>query len=240
MGSPILCGVNYISSKVSKNDLSEQFFKHSAERPIHKELGGGPYSPLISIMTADFLLTAQDISGWQGDFGKINYENLIEQALLELCDGLMDESKITRELQNIQRIADHLGLMHIYRKHLKALKRNKRRALEGDALSPRQLYLNANRLNIRDAYQASQYIKIQDLFLKRGIKDIPCLLINSVILYFREIKSRKLLSGTNNSAYLANRYQILMHSYRYNYRPKSNFISNMCIFYKCIVDCVLC
>ncbi|MEY2702898.1 MAG: hypothetical protein RLY43_1536, partial [Bacteroidota bacterium] len=74
---------------------------------MHSELGSQPYSPLISLMTADFLLTARDLPGWQGKFSPIDYKKLLSIAIKEIEDGLFPEDRVLRELNILFKIAEH-------------------------------------------------------------------------------------------------------------------------------------
>lgn len=153
--SPSSAGVNYVQKVNNESDLSTKFFKHSKNRPMHKDLASQEYSPLISIMTADFLLTSQDVIGKKGDKYSINYKVLIDKSLGELCDGLMDVSKINRELQIIEKIAIKHNLHSYFNEKIAKAYRNKRKTLKGDALSPKVKYFNATSLNINNVYEAS-------------------------------------------------------------------------------------
>ncbi|MDB4077179.1 glycosyltransferase [Porticoccaceae bacterium] len=152
-------GVNYISRVSKSADLSEKFFQNANKKPLHQELGSADYSPLISIMTADFLLTCLDLPGWAGQIPKIDIKNLIRKSLDEVCDGLMDEKKAARELEIIEIIARHNGLYEYFKAQASRKKRNLRRTLEGDAFSPRLLYLNSSDLGVENVYEATHFVK---------------------------------------------------------------------------------
>jgi glycosyltransferase involved in cell wall biosynthesis len=153
--SPSSAGVNYVQKVSDEADLSSKFFKHSKNRPMHHKLGSQDYSPLISIMTVDFLLTSQDVVGEGRIEHTIDYKLLIDKSLNELSDGLMDSSKIQRELHIIEKIAIEHKLHAYFNTKIAATSRNKRKTLSGDAISPNAKYFNASRLNINNVYDAS-------------------------------------------------------------------------------------
>ena len=153
--SPSSAGVNYVKKVSVKADLSSDFFKQSKDRPMHSKLGGQEYSPLISIMTVDFLLTSQDVVGGGQVEYTIDYKRLIDKSLNELCDGLMDTSKIKRELHIIEKIAIEHDLHSYFSTKISTMAQNKRKTLIGDAISPNTKYYNASRLNIQNVYEAS-------------------------------------------------------------------------------------
>ena len=65
-------GQNYMRTDKKSREESEQFFNDSIRRTMHAELASQQYSPLITLMTADYLLTAKDLPGWPGSFEPIN------------------------------------------------------------------------------------------------------------------------------------------------------------------------
>ena len=100
-------GMNYLSNdeKAVKNSIS--FFNNVASVPMHKELATQQYSPLIALMTADYLLTARDLEGWPGKFPPIDFKLLLEKSINELAHGLYSESRLNRELQILYKIAKY-------------------------------------------------------------------------------------------------------------------------------------
>ena len=69
--------------------LSNSFYRAVADVPMHRDLASQPYSPLISLMTADYLLTAKDLPGWPGDVSAIDYKNLLMKGLKELAQWIV-------------------------------------------------------------------------------------------------------------------------------------------------------
>jgi glycosyltransferase involved in cell wall biosynthesis len=148
-------GISYIKSNKKEREVSEEFFSKVATIPMHKELASQPYSPLISLMTADFLLTARDLPGWPGSFPPINYCKLLRSALLELEDGQFAVENIARELGILDEIAKQQDLGAFFRKEVGNRYKNLRKPLEGYALSFDKIYFDATQLGIKNIYDAA-------------------------------------------------------------------------------------
>jgi glycosyltransferase involved in cell wall biosynthesis len=153
--SPTSAGVNYLADNDEARKQSDAFFQNVTQKPMHAELASQPYSPLISLMTADYLLTAKALPGWPGNFPSINYRNLLIQGLNELADGLFAEDRTVRELKILNKIAEYHGLGEFFRKRVKATRRNVRKTLEGNAVSPARLYLNGTQFGIYNVFDAA-------------------------------------------------------------------------------------
>jgi hypothetical protein len=53
--SPTSQGLNYLANEDAAKRNSQAFFKTVDAVPMHEELAGQPYSPLITLMTVDYL-----------------------------------------------------------------------------------------------------------------------------------------------------------------------------------------
>lgn len=153
--SPTSQGNAYLSSDPKSHVQSARFFKHVENRPMHSKLAGQPYSPLISIMTADYLLTCGDLPGWEGLKKEIDYKKLLSYAINELSDGLFSHEKINRELNILYRIAELHSLGDFFIRKVSRKARNSRKVLEGSAMSPDRIYLHAEKFNIHNVFDAS-------------------------------------------------------------------------------------
>jgi len=195
--SPTSQGKGYLSNNNDMKKQSEEFFKNVVNIPMHKELCYQPYSPLISLMTADFLLTARDLPGWKGKFDDINFKSLINKALNELKDGLFSEDRIDRELEIIKNIAIQHGLEKYYLSKLKKTKRNKRSPLVGNAISPRLLYLDAKSLELFNIFDASYFsYSLHKSSSNLSIKLLVNMLFNSINYKIKSIRKSKPLYKT--------------------------------------------
>jgi len=179
--SPTSAGVGYLSNDNNAKAQSAAFFKKAESIPMHKELASQPYSPLITVMTADYLLTARDLKGWKGEFPKINFKQLLDQSLQELCDGLFAYDRISRELDILKNIAQYHNLEEYFNAKVKILKRNKRKTLEGNAISRTRLYFDASEYNIQNVFDAAYISYYMYQFIpKMKLSTLIKLLINSM------------------------------------------------------------
>ncbi len=152
-------GMNYLSSdeKALKNSIS--FFNNVASVPMHKELASQQYSPLIALMTADYLLTARDLEGWLGKFPPIDYKLLLEKSINELAHGLYSESRLNRELQILYKIAKYHKLDVYFEELLTKKKRYKKKSqIEGNALAPNNIFIDCTLYEIEDILEASYFV----------------------------------------------------------------------------------
>lgn len=155
--SPSSAGVNYLAVGDKARRQSEAFFKSVSDRPMHRELGEQPYSPLIALMTADYLLTCSDLPDWPGVAPRIDYRTLLTKSLAELQDGLLAHDRVARELQILYGVAQHHGLGEFFRTKVRATHRNTRKALEGNAVSPKRVYIDGTHFGIKDVVDAGYF-----------------------------------------------------------------------------------
>lgn len=153
--SPTSAGVGYLANTDQAKKQSEAFFKAAARKPMHAELGTQPYSPLITLMTADYLLTANDLPSWPGSFSSIDYRALLLKSLAELADGLFSEDRVARELTILYRVAEHHGLGEFFRQRVNITRRNQRKPLEGNAISSSRVYIDASQYGIKNIFDAA-------------------------------------------------------------------------------------
>lgn len=155
-------GLAYLSNEEQAKKDSESFFKDTFLKPMHSELASQPYSPLITLMTVDYLLTARDLPDWTGSFPSINYKQVLCNGLNELAHGLYGESRIARELQIMKKIAELHGLEEFYLDKVRKSKRYRKKSLfNGSGINPKLFFLDAkvyNLHNIYDAAYAAKYI----------------------------------------------------------------------------------
>lgn len=152
--SPSSAGVSYVKQGKEAKEISEAFFKKASNIKMHKILGSVNYSPLISLMTADFLLTANDVN--KTSF-TIEFDKLIVKAFSELEDGLFSEDNLARELDIIHKIAINTDNVPLFKKLLNTKRRNSRYIFEYDGFSPRQVYINANEHSVFNVFDASYF-----------------------------------------------------------------------------------
>lgn len=159
-------GFTYMKGDKKSRKVSEEFFKNISKITMHKKLANAPYSPLITLMTADFLLTCMDRNTWKYKKRDLNYKKIIKNSLLELSDGIFSKSNIARELKIIKKIAAHHGLINYFLVLLKQIKRNSRKDFNLNAMSFERFYISGNLFNADNHYEASIEI---DRILKQGL-----------------------------------------------------------------------
>lgn len=187
--SPTSAGVGYMANHEQGKKQSETFFRDASRKPMHAELGTQPYSPLISLMTADYLLTARDLPGWPGYFPPINYRNLLLIGLADLTDGLFAEDRVARELTILCRIAEHHGLGEFFRQKVKLARRNLRKTLESNAISPSRVYIDASQFGIHNVFDAAYVAHyMHQIVPKLTLSTIWDMTINSLCYRLRSLR----------------------------------------------------
>ncbi len=187
--SPSSQGLAYLSNAPEAKKASAAFYKSAAAVPLHRELSSVPYSPLISLMTADYLLRARDLKGWPGRFPQIDYRRMLTKSIAELSHGLYDSGRISRELAILNRIADQHGLGQFFRETVRCARRKPPKApFTGSGVGPDAFYLDAAAFHIRDifdaAYAARNYYELID---KGSPKSILAAFSNSVKYRFASL-----------------------------------------------------
>jgi len=150
-------GTSYRRTDAESRKAAQQFFEDSSRKTMHHELASQPYSPLITLMTADYLLTARDLPGWPGRFEMFSWEHLIRKTFQFLETSSYSNDVLTRELvilRNIAKQHDELGLFE------ELLKTTKRRVISNDIVDgffiTKNVYeFNASELGVNNIFDAS-------------------------------------------------------------------------------------
>lgn len=155
--SPKSQGLNYKRNDEQSKKESEQFFIDSARQTMHSSLASQPYSPLITLMTADYLLTARDLPGWPGRFTMFSYENLLISTFKMLETDPFTNEVLVRELKILKEIAIQHNLEELFNT---LLKNTKRRVIHKESINcPRitknVFVFNASDLGITNIYEAA-------------------------------------------------------------------------------------
>lgn len=187
--SPTSQGLNYLANDEDAKSNSDRFFKTVEAVPMHEKLAGQPYSPLIGLMTADYLLTAGDLDGWPGSTPNIDYKKLINVCVTELSHGLYGEDRLLRELKILKAVARQHGLENYLVNRLKKSHRKRaKRPFTGNGINPRAIFMDASHLNIEnivDAAHAAQhlipfYADLMPSRLLATLKNSVCYFFNSL------------------------------------------------------------
>jgi glycosyltransferase involved in cell wall biosynthesis len=180
--SPSSQGLNYLSSDEKSIKNSQEFFTNVSKVPMHRELASQPYSPLIALMTADYLLTARDLPGWPGSFPAINFKSMILKSIDELAHGLYSDNRLNRELKILNEIAVYHNLEDFYLAALdKKFKYAKKSPIEGNALAINRLFLDCTLYEINDILDAAYLVSLMYRILpKTSISTIIKAIFNSI------------------------------------------------------------
>jgi len=158
--SPSSAGLTYLSNDEEDKKIAEKFFESVSSRPMHRELASQPYSPLISLMTVDYLLTSKDLPGWSGNVPPIDYRKVLLNALSELSFGLYGEDRIARELGILHKIALKHGLGEFFQEKVSSSNRYVQRSpFMGNGIGYGKktygFYINADSYQINNIFDAA-------------------------------------------------------------------------------------
>lgn len=183
-------GMNYLSSDEKAIKNSQSFFSNVSKVPMHKELASQPYSPLIALMTADYLLTARDLPGWPGKFPPIDFKSVILKSIEELAHGLYSDNRLDRELKILYEIAVYQGFEDFFLKSLSEKRKYvKKNPIEGNALAVNRLFLDCTLYEINDILEAAYTVSLMYRILPRiSVKTFFNAIANSIRF---KINSRK-------------------------------------------------
>jgi hypothetical protein len=158
--SPDSQGLAYMSNEEKAKKVSEMFTQTVSSRPMHEELASQPYSPLISLMTVDYLLTARDLPGWPGRFPPIDYRKVLSHGIRELGHGLYGAERICSQLEILNQIAEKHGLGKFFRNKVLHSKRCREKApFKGSGINEKAFYLDASTYHLHDIYDAAYAAK---------------------------------------------------------------------------------
>ena len=116
-------GRNYCRTDKKSKEEAQLFFNDNIRRVMHAELASQQYSPLVTLMTADYLLTAQDLPGWPGKFAPISFEALIRASFKLIEKTSFENEVLVRELNILKEIAKQHGLFDLFNQLLTTTKR---------------------------------------------------------------------------------------------------------------------
>ncbi len=153
-------GQAYLQGSEEARKLSESFFRTVSETPMHRQLANQPYSPLITLMTVDYLLTAAELPGWLGPMPTIDFRQVLLKSIEELRHGLFSEARICRELAILDRIAEQHDLQDFFRQTVRSTQRFAPKSpYLGDGFSPSMVVLDAAACGIADIVDASHFAR---------------------------------------------------------------------------------
>ena len=175
-------GQNYRRTDEQSRKEAEEFFNDNIRRTMHKELASQPYSPLATLMTADYLLTAKDLPGWPGKMPDVNFELLLKQSFDLMANGTWDNSVLVREIKILREIAAQHGLLPKFEELYKNTKKiiGKDKVVKGYAYT-RSIRFPGNRIGINNIYDAALATNfVYGFFGTFSLKDIGEMFANSI------------------------------------------------------------
>ena len=116
-------GRNYDRNDEKSRQEAQQFFNDNLIRTMHAELASQQYSPLVTLMAADYLLTARDLPGWPGKFKPICFEALIRATFKFLEKNQIVNEVLVRELKILREIAIQHNLLELFNQLMVTTKR---------------------------------------------------------------------------------------------------------------------
>ena len=149
---------------------------------MHAELSSLAYSPLITLMTADYLLRARDLDGWPGRFPPIDFKRLLVKSIVELSHGLYGADRVSRELAILDNIANQHGLREYFRETVRRSRRKPVKSqFEGSGVSPSSVYFDASTLGISNIFEAAHAAStIYELVASARLSSLFGAVLNSV------------------------------------------------------------
>lgn len=197
--SPKSQGFSYMKSDIKSVSESRKFFADSEKNPMHPKLASQPYSPLITLMTADYLLMAADLKPASYDMN-IDIKKLIEKSLEELSIGLYEKNVIGRELDILNKIAIQHGLEEHFLKSRNAIyRRAKKNPYRGNGFNGRSYFLDADALELNNILDASIFAKsFIDLIGIIGFKAILISVLSSISYKLKALKKLDKLIQVKN------------------------------------------
>lgn len=149
-------GGNYRRTDAESRKEAEEFFNDSVRRTMHSELASQQYSPLVTLMTADYLLTARDLPGWPGQIPEISFERLLKKSFEYMANNYYDISVLPRELKILREIAKQHELMPLFEALMRNTKKKevKQKFVGGMAVT-NSIRFSAKDVSINNIYDAS-------------------------------------------------------------------------------------
>ena len=183
-------GQNYMRTDAKSREEAQQFFNDNIRRSMHRELASQPYSPLQTLMTADYLITAKDLPGWPGRFDDISFEKLLRITFHRLEKHQMRNEVLTRELLILREIARQHNLESLFDSLMKKTKRKVVRVdnLYGFVIT-NSIRFDGSEIGINNVFDAAIATPfVYSFYNKFSLKTIWNLFINEFKVLLRQKK----------------------------------------------------
>ena len=150
-------GLNYQRNDEQSKKEAQEFFNDNMRRTMHKELASQLYSPLTTLMTADYLLTARDLPGWPGKFEMFKFEDLIKTTFESLVRSQWENEVLVRELKILREIAKQHNLLPLYNELYEKTTRKVVRTsvFSGFIVTKRSVMFAGKEVGMKNIYDAS-------------------------------------------------------------------------------------
>lgn len=154
-------GKNYHRTDEGSRKEAQQFFNDNIMRTMHPKLASQQYSPLVTLMTADYLLTAKDLPGWPGRFKPFSISDLIIASFKFIKSSKFKNEVLIRELKILREIAKQHNLIELFYEQLNSTRREVPREgnVYGFAIT-NSVRFEGTELGINNIYEASLSISI--------------------------------------------------------------------------------
>jgi len=188
-------GRNYQRTDSKSKGEAQQFFKDNIHKKMHPLLASQEYSPLVTLMTADYLLTARDLPGWPGSFSPISFERLIRASFKLIEGGTFENEVLVRELKILKEIAVQHNLLDLFNNLLNKSKRKVylHEEVYGFVIT-NSIRFEGKELGINNIFDASLAVNfVYNFYGSFSLKTI-LQLIKNTILIIRRSKKYKLVN----------------------------------------------
>ncbi len=175
-------GSNYRRTDAKARKEAEEFFNDNIRRTMHSELASQPYSPLITLMTADYLLTARDLPGWHGKLPEISFERLIKKSFEFMANSSYDSAVLPRELNILREIAKQHNLLPLFNDLRKNTKKKSisRRQVTGFAVT-NSMRFPGNAVGVNNIYDACLATNfVYNYFGKFSVRQVGEIVVNDI------------------------------------------------------------
>lgn len=150
-------GKNYRRTDEKSKLESQQFFNDSLRRTMHKQLASQPYSPIVTLMSADYLLTAKDLPGWPAkDYYEISFEKLLRETFSFISGSFFSNETLVREFKILYKIAELHNLVPLFNELYASTKKKvyTKKAKAAFTIT-RSLRFEGTEIGIHDIFDAS-------------------------------------------------------------------------------------
>jgi hypothetical protein len=180
-------GRNYHRTDKKSREEAQQFFNDNIRRTMHAKLASQQYSPLVTLMTADYLLTAQDLPGWPGKFAPISFDALIRASFKLIETSPSENEVLIRELNILKEIAKQHNLLDLFDKLFSTTKRKvvRKEEVYGFVIT-NSIRFEGTELGINNIFDASLATNfIYNFYNKISFKEMISFIRNTCRIFFR-------------------------------------------------------